>query len=225
MTTELSGPWRVMVVDDHEIVRRGLVRLLDRRPGFDVVAEAGTVAEAVAAARRTEPDIVVMDLHLPDGSGIDACRRIRAESPGVRVAILTIYPVEQAVRAAAEAGASAYLLKELRGRELVASLEAVGRGASLLDPAAAQLVMQRVRQAASDGNRGLAELSPQERRILLLVAEGRTNGEVASEVFLSEKTVKNYVSHILSKLGLQRRTQAVSFVARHHLAEAAAIAV
>jgi DNA-binding NarL/FixJ family response regulator len=214
-----------MVVDDHEIVRRGLVRLLERRASFQVVAEAGTVTEAVDAARRALPDVVVMDLHLPDGSGIDACRRIRAESPAVRVAILTIYPVEEAVLAASEAGASAYLLKEVRGRELVASLEAVGRGASFLDPAAAPRVMQRVRRAASDGNRGLAELSQQERKILLLVAEGKTNGEVASEVFLSEKTVKNYVSHILSKLGLERRTQAVSFVARHHLTEPAAVPV
>jgi DNA-binding NarL/FixJ family response regulator len=225
MTTETERPWRVMVVDDYEIVRRGLVRLLDRRPNFDVVAEAGTVAEAVEAARRHAPDIVVMDLHLPDGSGIEACRRIRSESPSVRVAILTMYPIEQAVTSAAEAGASAYLLKQIRGRELVASLEAVGRGESLLNPTATPRVMERVRRVASDGTPELAELSPQERRILLLVAEGRTNGEVAAEVFLSDKTVKNYVSHILSKLGLERRAQAVSYVARHHLAETAAIPV
>jgi DNA-binding NarL/FixJ family response regulator len=214
-----------MVVDDHEIVRRGIVRLLERRPNFDAVAEAGTVEEAVEAARRHRLDIVVMDLHLPDGSGIDACRRIRLESPGTRVAMLTMYPIEQAVAAAVDAGASAYLLKQVRGRELVASLEAVGRGESLLGPAAADCVKARVREVASDGNHELADLSAQERRILLLVAEGKTNGEVASEVFLSDKTVKNYVSHILSKLGLERRTQAVSFVARHHLDEAAAVEV
>jgi DNA-binding NarL/FixJ family response regulator len=212
----------VLVVDDHEIVRRGLVHLLSRA-AFDVVAEAGTVAEALTAVRREAPDIVVMDLRLPDGSGIAACRRIRSEFPATRVAILTIYPNEEAVAAAAAAGASAFLLKRVRGREIVASLEAVGRGESLLEPPAAHLVMEVVRQVASDGNQELAALTPQERRILLLVAEGKSNGEVASEVFLSDKTVKNYVSHILAKLGLERRTQAVGFVTRHHLDESGGV--
>lgn len=225
MTTRDQGPWRVMVVDDHEIVRRGLVRLLDRRASFDVVAEAGTVAEAVAAARRHAPEIVVMDLRLPDGSGIEACRRIRIAAPEARVVILTMYPIEEAVVAAAEAGAYAYLLKQARGRELVATLEAVGRGESLLDAASSRRVASRVREVASDGQPELAGLSARERRILLLVAEGKSNGEVASAVYLSDKTVKNYVSHILSKLGLQRRTQAVSYVARHHLDENAAVEV
>lgn len=217
-----KAPWRVVLVDDHEVVRRGLARLLDR-PAFDVVAEAATVAEAVDALHHHHPDIVVLDLRLPDGSGIEACRRIRSDSPSTRVVILTIHPIEEAVVAAAEAGASAFLLKQVRGREIIASLEAVGRGESLLDSAAAQRVLDTVRQLASDGDPGVAALSAQERRILLLVAEGKSNGEVASEVFLSHKTVKNYVSHILSKLGLERRTQAVAFVARHHLDEAGAI--
>ncbi|MEO8245808.1 MAG: response regulator transcription factor [Chloroflexota bacterium] len=224
MTRRDAHPWRVVVVDDHEIVRRGLVRLLDR-PGFDVVAEAGTAAEALEAARRHAPDIVVMDLCLPDESGIEACRRIRAEIPRTRVVILTMYPIEAAVALASAAGASGFLLKQARGRDLVASLEAVGRGESLLDADATPLVREAVRQVASDGNEQVAALSAQERRILLLVAEGKSNGEVAAEVFLSDKTVKNYVSHILSKLGLERRTQAVGFVARHHLDEPLAVRV
>ena len=221
MTRPSTAPRRIVVVDDHEVVRRGLVRLLDR-PGFDVVAEAGTAAEALEAVRRDAPDLVVMDLRLPDGSGIEACRRIRSEFPATSVVILTMYPIEEAVVAAAAAGASAFLLKQVRGREIVESLDAVRRGESLSDDGAVQRVLASVRELASDGSREVAALSAQERRILLLVAEGKSNGEVAAEVFLSDKTVKNYVSHILSKLGLERRTQAVGFVARHHLDEPAA---
>jgi DNA-binding NarL/FixJ family response regulator len=212
-----------MVVDDHEVVRRGIAQLLAHQQEFAVVAEAATVAEAVAAAHDCAPDIVVMDLCLPDGSGIEACRQIRAERPAVQVVILTIYPIELAVSSAAAAGASAFILKQVRGRDLVHTLIAVGRGESFLDPKGTQRVLQTVRRLASDGNRALASLNAQEHRILLLIAEGKSNGEVASEVFLSDKTVKNYVSHILSKLGLQRRTQAVGFVARHHLNEPAAV--
>jgi two-component system, NarL family, response regulator DevR len=211
---------RLLVVDDHEVVRQGLVALLDRREGFDVVAQAGTMAEAVAAAARFEPDLVVMDVRLPDGSGIEACREIRAARPETRVVMLTSYPDEEAVLSAIIAGAAGYLLKQIRGRDLVTALEAVGRGESLLDPAVTEKVLQRVRAAASGGATDeLAELTSQERKILMLVAEGKTNKEIAADVFLSDKTVKNYVSSILSKLNLQRRTQAAAFVARHHLGE------
>jgi len=217
-TTERA--MRLLVVDDHEVVRQGLVALLDRRSGFEVVAQAGTVAEAIAAAVRFEPDVVVMDVRLPDGSGIEACREIRSARPATRVVMLTSYPDEEAVLSAIIAGASGYLLKQVRGRDLVSALESVGRGDSLLDPAVTERVLQRVRTAASGGgNDELSELTPQERRILMLVAEGKTNKEIASDVFLSDKTVKNYVSSILSKLNLQRRTQAAAFVAKHHIGE------
>ncbi len=215
-----NRPLRIMVVDDHEVVRQGLVALLDRRDGLDVVAQAGTVAEAIAEAARFEPDLVVMDVRLPDGSGIEACREIRAARPETRVIMLTSYPDEEAVLSAIIAGASGYLLKQVRGRDLVAALESVGRGESLLDSAVTEKVLQRVRNAASGGAADeLSDLTSQERKILMLVAEGKTNKEIATEVFLSDKTVKNYVSSILSKLNLQRRTQAAAFVARHHLGE------
>jgi two-component system, NarL family, response regulator DevR len=209
---------RMLVVDDHEVVRQGLVSLLDRRSGFEVVAQAGSVAESIAQAARFEPDLVIMDVRLPDGSGIEACREIRAARPETRVIMLTSFPDEEAVLSAIIAGASGYLLKQIRGRELVSALEAVGRGESLLDPAVTEKVLERVRRLASGGsNDELAELTAQERKILLLVADGKTNKEIASDVFLSDKTVKNYVSSILSKLNLQRRTQAAAFVAKHHL--------
>ncbi len=215
-----NRPLRIMVVDDHEVVRQGLVALLDRREALDVVAQAGTVAEAVAEAARFEPDLVVMDVRLPDGSGIEACREIRAARPETRVIMLTSYPDEEAVLSAIIAGASGYLLKQVRGRDLVAALESVGRGESLLDSAVTEKVLQRVRNAASGGGADeLSDLTSQERKILMLVAEGKTNKEIATEVFLSDKTVKNYVSSILSKLNLQRRTQAAAFVAKHHLGE------
>jgi DNA-binding NarL/FixJ family response regulator len=207
---------RLLVVDDHEIVRQGLVALLDRREGFQVVAEAGTVAESIEAARRHEPDIVVMDVRLPDGSGIEACREIRAERPETRVVMLTSYPDEEAVLSAIVAGASGYLLKQIRARDLVSALETVGRGESLLDPAVTEKVLERIRTIATGTFIDeLAELTTQERKILMLVAEGKTNKEIASEVFLSDKTVKNYVSSILAKLNLERRAQAAAFVAKH----------
>jgi DNA-binding NarL/FixJ family response regulator len=213
-----ARPLRLLVVDDHEVVRQGLVSLLDRRPGFQVVAEAGTVEGAIAEARRHQPDLVVMDVRLPDGSGVEACREIRSELPGTRVIMLTSYPDEEAVLSAIVAGASGYLLKQVRARDLVAALEAVGRGESLLDPAVTERVLERVRRMATGQQQDeLAVLTPQEQKILMLVAEGKTNKEIAAEVFLSDKTVKNYVSSILSKLNLERRTQAAAFVARHRL--------
>jgi DNA-binding NarL/FixJ family response regulator len=205
---------RLLVVDDHEVVRQGLVALLDRRAGFQVVAEAGTVEEAIAQARLHQPDIVVMDVRLPDGSGVEACREIRAELPETRVIMLTSFPDDEAVLSAIVAGAAGYLLKQIRARDLVAALEAVGRGESLLDPAVTERVLERVRRIASgQGNDELSVLTPQERKILMLVAEGKTNKQIAADVFLSDKTVKNYVSSILSKLNLERRAQAAAFVA------------
>jgi two-component system response regulator DevR len=219
LTSEQPQPrLRLLVVDDHEVVRQGLVSLLDRRTGFEVVAQAGSVSESIAMAARYEPDLVIMDVRLPDGSGIEACREIRAARPETRVIMLTSYPDEEAVLSAIIAGASGYLLKQIRGRDLVSALEAVGRGESLLDSAVTEKVLERVRRVASgSATDELAELTAQERKILLLVAEGKTNKEIAGDVFLSDKTVKNYVSSILSKLNLQRRTQAAAFVAKRHL--------
>ena len=220
MTAESAGATRLrlLIVDDHEVVRQGLVALLGRREGFEVVAEAGTVAEAVDQARKFQPDVVVMDVRLPDGSGIEACREIRAELPKTRVVMLTSYPDEEAVLSAIVAGAAGYLLKQIRARDLVSALEAVGRGESLLDPAVTEKVLERVRRIATGGQMDeLAQLTPQEQKILALVAEGKTNKEIAAEIFLSDKTVKNYVSSILSKLNLERRAQAAAFVAKHRV--------
>jgi two-component system response regulator DevR len=213
--TEPARPLRLLVVDDHEVVRQGLVALLDRRPGFEVVAQAGSVAESIDQARLHQPDIVVMDVRLPDGSGVEACRAIRDELPGTRVIMLTSFPDDEAVLSAIVAGASGYLLKQIRARDLVSALEAVGRGESLLDPAVTERVLERVRRiAAGDAGDELSVLTAQERKILMLVAEGKTNKEIAGDVFLSDKTVKNYVSSILSKLNLERRAQAAAFVAK-----------
>ena len=209
---------RILVVDDHEVVRQGLVSLLERRQGFQVVAQAGTMAQAIEAARAYQPDLIVMDARLPDGSGIEACREIRSEQPQTRVVIFTSYADEDAVFAAIVAGASGYLLKQIRGRDLVAALEAVGRGESLLDPAVTEQVLERLRRIASGTYRDeLTALTHQEQKILLLVAEGKTNKEIAAEIFLSDKSVKNYVSSILAKLSMQRRSQAAGYVARHRL--------
>jgi two-component system response regulator DevR len=220
-TRDVSAPrqLRLLIVDDHEVVRQGLVSLLDRRDAFQVVAEAGNVVEALEMARKYEPDIVVMDVRLPDGSGIEACRDIRADLPKTKVVILTSYPDEEAVLSAIIAGASGYLLKQIRARDLVAAIEAVGRGESLLDPAVTEKVLERVRRIATGTfTDELAALTQQEQKILLLVAEGKTNKEIATEVFLSDKTVKNYVSSILSKLNLERRAQAAAFVAKRRIA-------
>ena len=219
MTDAPAAPiLKILVVDDHEVVRQGLVSLLDRREGFQVVAQAGTVAEAIEQAHRFEPDIVILDVRLPDGSGVEACREIRSELPRTRVIMLTSYPDEEAVLSAIVAGASGYLLKQIRARDLVAAIQTVARGESLLDPAVTEKVLDRVRRIATGTySSDVAQLTSQEQKILLLVAEGKTNKEIASEVFLSDKTVKNYVSSILSKLNLERRAQAAAFVAKHRI--------
>lgn len=205
---------RLMLVDDHEIVRQGLRSLIERRKHISVVGEAGSVEEAVRLAAEVLPSVIVMDVRLPDGTGIEACRDIRADNPGIRVLMLTSYADDDAVYAAIVAGASGYLLKQTRGQDLLNAIEAVARGESLLDPSVTSSVLTRMRELATGGHKDkLSELSEQERKILGLIADGKTNREIAAIVFLSEKTVKNYVSTILSKLGMERRAQAAAFLA------------
>ena len=208
-----EGKITILIVDDHEVVRMGLRTLLERRPGFLVVGEAGTVAESIAAARQSQPDVVVMDIRLPDGSGVEACREIRDERPETKVIMLTSYADEEALYGSIMAGASGYLLKQTRGQSLAEAIDRVARGDSLLDPAVTDKVLERMRQLARGESDELATLSPQERKILALIAEGKTNKEIAQAVFLSDKTVKNYVSSILSKLNLHRRSEAAAFIA------------
>ncbi len=207
---------RVMIVDDHEVVREGLRSLLRRRQELAIVGEADSVASAIEEARKTEPDIVIMDIRLPDGSGVEACREIRAERPDTKVLILTSYADEEAVFASIMAGAIGYLLKQTSTRTLIEAIERAMRGESLLDPAVTQRVLERVRSGKQDEDEELALLSEQELKILDLIAEGKTNKEIAKEIFLSDKTVKNYVSSILSKLNLRRRSEAAAFIARKH---------
>jgi len=204
---------RILLVDDHEVVRMGLKTLLEKREEFAIVGEAGDVAEAISTARRTEPDVIVMDIRLPDGSGVEACREIRNERPDTHVIMLTSYADDEAVYGSIMAGASGYLLKQTRGQDLAGAIERVARGESLLDPAVTDKVLERMRNLATGGSDELAALSPQERKILGGIAEGKTNKEIAEEVFLSDKTVKNYVSSILSKLNLRRRSEAAAFLA------------
>lgn len=206
---------RILLVDDHDVVREGLRALLSRREGFDVVSQAGTVAESISEAKRTKPDVIVMDVRLPDGSGIEACREIREAMPETKVIILTSYADDEAVFASILAGASGYVLKQTRGSALADAIAAVARGESLLDPAVTQRVMERVRAGQKKKEDDpLDALNQQERKILELIAEGKTNKEIAGEVYLSDKTVKNYVSNILTKLNLRRRSEAAAFIAR-----------
>jgi two-component system response regulator DevR len=209
-------PLRLLIVDDHEVVRQGLIAFLDRHERFEVVAEAGTCAEAISQARKFVPDLVLMDVRLPDASGIEACRMVRDEFPGTQVVFLSSSPDEADVLAAIVAGARGYVLKQSRSAELVRTLEAVGRGESLLDPSVTGMLIERVRRIASGTDEDHAnDLTVREREILPLIAEGMTNKEIAAAVFLSAKTVKNYVSSILAKLDLDRRAQVPAFVAEH----------
>jgi len=211
-------PLRVLIVDDHEVVREGLRSLLSRREGISIVGDAGTVETAIEEAARLRPNVVIMDVRLPDGSGVEACREIRQENPETKVIMLTSYADDEAVFASILAGAAGYLLKQTRGQALVEAIEAVSEGGSLLDPAVTQKVLERVRSLGSRRpDDSLASLSDQEQKILLLIAEGKTNKEIAGDIFLSDKTVKNYVSSILSKLNLRRRAEAAAFIARKGL--------
>ncbi len=209
----MSDQIKILLVDDHEVVRMGLRTLLERRDNIDVVGEAGTVEEAIAAAERTEPDVIVMDIRLPDGNGVDACREIRGQRPETKVIMLTSYADDEAIYGSIMAGASGYLLKQTRGQDLASAIERVAAGESLLDPGITEKVLKRMRELAEGESDELAALTPQERKIIGLIAEGKTNKEIAEEVFLSDKTVKNYVSSILSKLNLRRRSEAAAFIA------------
>ncbi|HEY5640525.1 MAG TPA: response regulator transcription factor [Dehalococcoidia bacterium] len=209
----MSNQIKILLVDDHEVVRMGLRTLLERRDNIVVVGEAGTVEEAIAAAERTEPDVIVMDIRLPDGSGVDACREIRGHRPETKVIMLTSYADDEAIYGSIMAGASGYLLKQTRGPDLAQAIGRVTAGESLLDPGITEKVLRRMRDLAEGESDELAALTPQERKIIGLIAEGKTNKEIAEDVFLSDKTVKNYVSSILSKLNLRRRSEAAAFIA------------
>ena len=202
---------KILIVDDHDIVRKGLAMLVSRQEDLSVVAEAGTVIEAVEKARESVPDVVVMDIRLPDGSGIEACREIRDENGDIKVLMLTSYSDEEAVMGSIMAGASGYLLKEIRSQEIVDAIRKVGSGQSLLDPSVTASVLERVRRGKEEDV--LAQLTEQEQKILELIAEGQTNREIAGQINLSDKTVKNYVSNILGKLEVSRRSQAAAFLA------------
>jgi len=204
---------RVVLVDDHEVVREGLRALLDAEDGIEVVGESGTVADAVRRVGYDSPDVVVLDVRLPDGSGIEACREIRARWPGVRVLMLTSFADDEALFASIMAGASGYVLKQIKGSDLISSVRRVGRGESLLDPEMTERVFRRIRGEEPDDPL-LARLSNQERKILELIAEGLTNRQIAERMFLAEKTVKNYVSNVLAKLDMSRRSEAAAYAAR-----------
>jgi DNA-binding NarL/FixJ family response regulator len=206
------GTIRVFLLDDHEVVRRGLKDLLEAEPDLQVVAQAATAAEARALMPTLEADVAVLDGRLPDGSGIDVCRELRSQHAGIRALILTSYDDEEALFSAIMAGASGYLLKQVRGNDLVEAIRQVAAGQSLLDPAVTMRVLRRVRGEPQDDR--LAGLTERERTVLMLVADGLTNRQIAEHLDLAEKTVKNHVSSLLAKLGLERRTQAAVLAAK-----------
>jgi two-component system response regulator DevR len=206
-------PIRVFLLDDHELVRRGIRALLEQEPDVEVIGEADTAQDATARIPALRPDVAILDARLPDGNGIDVCRDIRSVDPSIRALILTSYDDDEALFAAIMAGAAGYLLKQVRGTDLVNAVRLVAAGQSLLDPAVTQRVIERIRQGPQEPDE-LKSLTDQERRILELVAEGLTNRQIAERMYLAEKTVKNYVSSILAKLGLERRTQAAVFAAK-----------
>jgi len=211
---------RIILVDDHEIVRLGLKTLLSRYPQFEVVADAGDAREALEQVRRHQPDVVVMDIRLPGRNGVEATREIVEKYPDVKVIILTSYADEDILFDAIAAGAAGYVLKQIGSEDLVRALEQVGRGESLLDPAVTQKVFQRVRQDARKAeDAAFGALTEQELHILALVTEGMTNKEIAAKVYLSEKTVRNYVSSILSKLDVSSRAEAAAYAVRHHITD------
>lgn len=204
---------RVFLLDDHEIVRRGLRELIESEEGLTVVGEAGTVEEALSRAPAVRPDVAVLDVRLPDGSGVEVCRSLRERMPGLQCLMLTSFADDEALFSAIVAGAAGYVLKQIKGNDLTGAIRKVARGESLLDPAMTGRVMERIRQGQQETSQ-LAHLTDQERRILDLLAEGLTNRQIADRMFLAEKTVKNYVSNLLAKLGMQRRTEAAVFAAR-----------
>jgi two-component system, NarL family, response regulator DevR len=203
---------RVFLLDDHEVVRRGLKELLEGEDDVEVVGEAGTAEEALGRIPATRPDVAVLDVRLPDGDGVEVCREIRSRHPEIRCLMLTSFADDEALFSAIMAGASGYVLKQVRGDDLVAGIRRVAQGESLLDPSVTARVLDRLRAKPEETE--LAALTEQERRILDLIAEGLTNRQIGERMFLAEKTVKNYVSNVLAKLGMSRRTEAAAFAAR-----------
>jgi DNA-binding NarL/FixJ family response regulator len=209
-------PLRVVLVDDHEVVRNGIKSLLAETPDVSVVGEAGTVKDAIERAVWARPDVVIMDVRLPDGSGIEATREIRARLPNTQVLMLTSFSDDEALFASIMAGAAGYVLKQIKGADLVRAVQTVGRGESLLDPAVTKGLLDRLRRGKHLlKDERLARLSAQEERILEMIAEGKTNREIGDKLHLAEKTVKNYVTSILSKLEVARRAEAAAYLARH----------
>ena len=211
---------RILLVDDHEVVRLGLKSLLERHPQFEIIGEAASAREALEQVASNHPDVVVMDIRLPGTSGIEACEEITSRFPDTRVLMLTSYAEDEMLFSAIRAGASGYVLKQIGGEELVHALEAVARGEALLDPAVTQRVFQEVRRAVKEEEASaFVHLSQQEKHVLLLVSEGKTNREIAKALFLGEGTVRNYVSSILSKLGVSNRAEAAAYAVEHNLRE------
>lgn len=204
---------RVFLLDDHEVVRRGIADLISLEKGMNVVGEAGSKAEALTRIPAARPDVAVLDVRLPDGTGVEVCREIRSALPDLKCLMLTSYADDEALFDAIMAGASGYVLKEIRGNDLVDAVRQVAAGKSLLDPAATQRVLDRLREGERHDDR-LEGLSDQEQRILELIGDGLTNRQIGEAMHLAEKTVKNYVSSLLAKLGMQRRTQAAALAAR-----------
>jgi DNA-binding NarL/FixJ family response regulator len=203
---------RVFLLDDHEIVRRGLRELLEEEDDLEVVGEAGTAEEAYGRIPATSPHVAVLDVRLPDGDGIEVCREIRSRHPEIACIMLTSFGDDEAVYASVMAGASGYLLKQIRGTDLVDGIRRVASGQSLLDPSVTARLLERLR--TRDAEDELAALTPQERTILELIGEGLTNRQIGERMFLAEKTVKNYVSNLFSKLGMSRRTEAAAYATR-----------
>jgi DNA-binding NarL/FixJ family response regulator len=209
---------RVLLVDDHEVVRVGVGALIDRQPEMEVVGEAGTVREAIEQAKKLAPDVVVLDVRLPGGTGLDACRQIKADRPETRVIMLTSFPDDEVLFDAIASGADGYVLKQIGSDDLIRALERVGRGENILDPAVMDQVFAKMREMRrQERAHAFAGLSAQEMQILARVAEGETNREIGEALHLSEKTVRNYVSQLLSKLDLNSRAQAAAYAARHRI--------
>jgi len=207
------GQTRVFLVDDHEIIRRGLVELIGLQSDLEVVGEAGTASEAIIRITASQPDVAILDVRLPDGSGVEVCREVRSLFPHIHVLMLTSYSDDEALFNAIMAGASGYVLKEIRGTDLVTAIRQVAAGNSLLDPSVTERVLDRLRNGAG-GEDELSGLTEQERIILTLIGEGMTNRQIGEHMHLAEKTIKNYVSGLFVKLGMERRTQAAAYVAR-----------
>lgn len=211
---------RVLLVDDHEVVRLGLKSLLEHNAQFEVIGEASNAREAIEANERLHPDIILMDIRLPGTSGIEACETIVRVHPETKVVMLTSYAEDEMLFSAIRAGASGYVLKQIGGEDLIRAMETVGRGEALLDPLVTQRVFQEVRRAVKEEEASVfSNLSQQERHVLMLVSEGKTNREIAKALFLGEGTVRNYVSSILSKLGVSNRAEAAAFSVEHNLRE------